>query len=118
MAPGGLPTGRNATTHIVKPALPYLADQDVNEHLCLRAARKLGLRVAHSEIMQFGNERAIVLRRYDRAQRPDGEVLRIHQEDFCQALAVPPSRKYEREDGGPGVLQMAARRRGSAVAAV
>jgi len=104
----GLPTGRKATTHIVKPALPYLADQDVNEHLCLRAARKLGLRVAHSEIMQFGNERAIVLRRYDRAQSPDGEVLRIHQEDFCQALAVPPSRKYEREDGGPGVLQMAA----------
>jgi len=87
-----LPTGRNATTHIVKPALPYLADQDVNEHLCLRAGRKLGLRVAHSEIMQFGNERAIVLRRYDRAQRPDGEVLRIHQEDFCQALGMPPSR--------------------------
>lgn len=103
----GLPSGRMATTHIFKPSLPYLADQDVNEHLCLAAASKLGLRAAESEISQFGDRRAIVLRRYDRALRPDGEVVRIHQEDFCQALSVAPSRKYEREDGGPGVVAMA-----------
>ena len=103
----GLPSGRMATTHIFKPSLPYLADQDVNEHLCLAAARRLGLRAAESEISQFGDRQAIVLRRYDRAVRPGGEVVRIHQEDFCQALSVDPSRKYEREDGGPGVVAMA-----------
>lgn len=103
----GLPSGRRATTHIFKPSLPNLADQDVNEHLCLVAAGKLGLRVAGSEIIQFGDQRAIVLRRYDRALQPDGEVVRIHQEDFCQALGVSPLRKYERGEGGPGVRQMA-----------
>jgi serine/threonine-protein kinase HipA len=41
-----------------------------------------------------------------------GEVVRIHQEDFCQALGLSPVDKYERgEDGnrgrGPGVVQMA-----------
>jgi serine/threonine-protein kinase HipA len=102
----GLPSGRMATTHIFKPSLPYLADQDVNEHLCLAAASKLGLRAAESQISQFGDQRAIVLRRYDRALRPGGEVVRIHQEDFCQALSVSPSRKYEREDGGPGLVAM------------
>jgi serine/threonine-protein kinase HipA len=103
----GLPSGRKATTHIFKPSLPYLADQDVNEHLCLVAAGKLGLLAARSEITQFGDQRAIVLRRYDRALQPDGEVVRIHQEDFCQALGVPPNRKYERGEGGPGIVQMA-----------
>ena len=35
----------------------------------------------------------------DRAVTADG-VARIHQEDFCQALGVPPERKYAGE-GGP-----------------
>jgi serine/threonine-protein kinase HipA len=98
----GLPAGRNATTHIFKPALEHLAHQEVNEHLCLRAAERLGMRVAHSRVMQFGEEHAIVLARYDRVVNDDGSVTRVHQEDICQALAVYPARKYEREDGGPG----------------
>ena len=100
----GLPAGRSATTHILKPPLEHLVNQEVNEHLCLRAADRLGLRVAHSEVMQFGDERAIVLERYDRVVRDDGSVVRVHQEDICQALAVYPARKYEREDGGPGAV--------------
>jgi serine/threonine-protein kinase HipA len=103
----GLPSGRTPTTHIFKPSLPYLADQDINEHLCLAAAAKLGLRAAYSQIMQFGKHRAIVVRRYDRARRPDGAIARIHQEDFCQALGIAPDRKYERGDGGPGIVAIA-----------
>jgi serine/threonine-protein kinase HipA len=102
----GLPSGRQATTHILKPALPNLADQDVNEHLCLVAARLLGLRAAVSSIEVFGDERAIVLVRYDRRVDSNGLVVRVHQEDFCQAMAIPPDRKYEREDGGPGIAAM------------
>jgi serine/threonine-protein kinase HipA len=101
----GLPTGRQATTHILKPALPDLADQDVNEHLCLVAARNLGLRAARSEVMIFGDQRAIVLPRYDRQLASNGQVIRVHQEDLCQALAIPPDRKYEDEDG-PGIVTM------------
>lgn len=102
----GVPTGRNATTHIFKPPLEHLADQEVNEHLCLRAAGRLGMLVANSEVLQFGDERAIVLERYDRVARSDGSVLRVHQEDICQALGVYPARKYQREDGGPGAVQV------------
>lgn len=102
----GLPTGRSATTHILKPALEYLAHQEVNEHLCLRAAGALGMRAAASEVMEFGAERAIVLERYDRLRQADGSVVRVHQEDMCQALGVYPGRKYEREDGGPGAREV------------
>lgn len=106
-----IPTGRNATTHILKPALPNLADQDVNEHLCLVAARNLGLDAARSHVIEFGGERAIVVERYDR-EVLDAGVVRIHQEDFCQALGLSPADKYERgEDGsrgrGPGIVAMA-----------
>lgn len=100
------PSGRRATTHIIKPSMPYLSGQDINEHLCLTAAAKLGLRAVRSQIREFDGHRAIVLRRYDRVIQPDGEVLRIHQEDYCQALGVAPDRKYERGDGGPGIVAM------------
>ncbi len=44
--------------------------------------------------------------RYDRREAPDGEIARVHQEDLCQALGVPPSRKYQNE-GGPRAAQIA-----------
>jgi serine/threonine-protein kinase HipA len=104
----GIPHGRKATTHIFKPPLPGLADQEVNEHLCLQAASLLGMRTAISDVATFGSEHAIVLERYDRIVRPDGDVTRVHQEDICQALGVPPDRKYERGDGGPGAARVIA----------
>jgi serine/threonine-protein kinase HipA len=103
----GIPHGRSATTHIMKPSLPNLADQEVNEHLCLRAAYKLGMPTASSMIMTFGSQRAIVLERYDRYFAKQ-TVRRVHQEDFCQALGVHPDRKYQRGDGGPGPAQLIA----------
>jgi serine/threonine-protein kinase HipA len=106
-----VPSGRYATTHILKPALPNLADQDVNEHMCLVTARKLGLDAAVSLILPFGDERAVVLARYDRDYDDQGEAVRIHQEDMCQALGIAPRDKYERGDQlrpgkGPGVVRM------------
>ena len=55
--------------------------------------------------MEFGGEPTVVVTRYDRAIDPEGEVVRIHQEDFCQALGQPPTRKYE-DHGGPSALQI------------
>lgn len=102
----GRPDGRAATTHILKPAIEGLDDHDLNEHLCLRAGRLLGLRTVHTEIASFGGERAIVVQRYDRLTQPDGTLIRVHQEDICQALSVPPERKYE-SDGGPTAANVA-----------
>jgi serine/threonine-protein kinase HipA len=104
----GIPHGRKATTHIFKPPLPGLANQEVNEHLCLQAALKLGMPTARSEVMTFGIEPAIVVERYDRIVGADGEIVRVHQEDMCQALGVRPERKYQRDDGGPGPARLIA----------
>lgn len=97
----GIPSGRIPTTHILKPPIPQLAGHVENEHFCLELARELGLPTPRSEVRRFGEEVALVIERYDRI-RHRGALLRLHQEDCCQALAVMPSRKYENQ-GGPGV---------------
>jgi serine/threonine-protein kinase HipA len=82
----------------------------------LQLARKLGMPTASSKIVRFESETAIVLERYDRVRMPaetgraalgkTQPVLRLHQEDMCQALAVRPQGKYQNE-GGPSPEQIA-----------
>ena len=103
----GDPSGAIPTTHIVKPAIVGFDDHDLNEHLCLAAARLVGLRTATSRVLSFGAERAIVVDRYDRLPIAGGAVARIHQEDLCQALGLAPTRKYQSE-GGPDPEQIIA----------
>jgi serine/threonine-protein kinase HipA len=103
----GDPWGVVPTTHILKPAVSGLDDHDLNEHLCLSAAGLVGLSTARSQVMSFGDERAIVVERFDRASGPQDAVRRIHQEDICQALGLPPTTKYQNE-GGPSPEQIVA----------
>ena len=105
----GRPLGHTATTHIFKPAIKGLDGHDLNEHLCLQAANSLGILVASTSIQSFEDQRALVIRRYDRFASNQGQV-RIHQEDFCQAIGIHPSRKYQNE-GGPSPKTIAARMR-------
>jgi serine/threonine-protein kinase HipA len=97
----GVPSGRVPTTHILKPPSSEFNGHPENEHFCLELARSLGLPVVESRIMHFKYEIAIVLERYDRI-RISGTLHRVHQEDICQALGIPPTRKYQNE-GGPGI---------------
>jgi serine/threonine-protein kinase HipA len=101
----GRPRGRLATNRILKPALAAFDDHDLNEHLCLDVAARVGLRAVRSSVEVFGDERAIVVERYDRRAGSDGALTRVHQEDLCQALGVHPARKYQR-DGGPGAAEV------------
>jgi serine/threonine-protein kinase HipA len=101
----GVPHGATPTTHILKPAVVDLDGHDLNEHICLETARRVGLSAAHTEVRSFGGERAIVVERYDRERLPDGTVRRIHQEDICQALGITPAAKYQ-SDGGPDPAQI------------
>jgi serine/threonine-protein kinase HipA len=101
----GVPSGRVPTTHILKPGAPGLAGHAENEHFCLVLASELGLPVARSWIEHFEDEAAIVIERYDRV-RTKSAIVRVHQEDVCQALAVHPREKYE-TDGGPGLREIA-----------
>jgi serine/threonine-protein kinase HipA len=96
----GVPSGRVPTTHILKPPTGEFDGHAENEHFCLNLARRLGLPTASSRIEHFADETAIVIERYDRARIPGG-FIRLHQEDMCQAMGIPPMTKYENE-GGPG----------------
>lgn len=101
----GIPSGRTPTTHILKPpAMERFGGFAENEHVCLQLAARLGLPTARSEVRRFDGEVAIVVERYDRVRSGEG-WLRIHQEDFCQALGIHPAEKYESE-GGPKAVDL------------
>lgn len=97
----GIPTGRTPTTHILKPPTGQFDGHAENEHICLALAHAFGMPTASSRVMRFGDEIAIVVERYDRL-RSGNEIIRVHQEDMCQALGIMPTMKYQNE-GGPGI---------------
>ena len=101
----GIPSGRIPTTHILKPPTGEFDGHAENELFCLMLARELGLPAANATVAYFEDEVAIVIERYDR-MRINAELFRVHQEDVCQALGLPPTRKYENEKG-PGVKAIA-----------
>lgn len=102
------PHGTTPTTHLFKTqigTLPNgidLSNSIENEFYCLQLLRHLGLPVNNARIMAFGGTKALVVERFDRAWS-DGRLIRLPQEDCCQALSVPPARKYQ-DRGGPGML--------------
>jgi serine/threonine-protein kinase HipA len=106
-----LPHGTTPTTHILKPQLGVLPDgidmshSVENEHFCMRLASGFGLPVAKTRIRDFAGHRVLAVERFDRLWTQDKRLLRIPQEDMCQALSVPPARKYQ-SDGGPGIRQV------------
>lgn len=95
-----LPLGNTPSTHIIKPEPEHFPGLVAVEVLCMTLARTVGLAVPPVSRRLIGGNPCLVVQRYDRAVAPDGMVQRIHQEDFCQALGLPPERKYQQE-GGP-----------------
>lgn len=95
----GVPSGMIPTTHIFKPATGDFDGHAENEHFCIRLAHALDMPVASSAIHYFDGTTVIVVERYDRL-RDAKKVIRIHQEDTCQALARMPQTKYQNQ-GGP-----------------
>lgn len=105
------PLGSTPTTHILKPQLGEIptafgpinmAASVDNEHYCLTLLKVFGLDVAHTQIKTFGKRRVLVVERFDRRWRGDDALLRLPQEDCCQAMSVPSAQKYE-NNGGPGM---------------
>lgn len=66
----------------------------------MKTARRVGIPTANVSYYTFEDEAALVVERYDRMVNSSGNIERLHQEDFCQALGVLPSQKYT-ADGGP-----------------
>lgn len=94
--------GTSPTTHILKPVIEHVKDSVYNEYFCLRLAAKMGLNAPHVEIRWLGDTPYFLIKRYDRMKAESGQIIRLHQEDFCQALGIMPELKYERE-GGPNI---------------
>jgi serine/threonine-protein kinase HipA len=102
------PHGTTATTHIFKPSIGRLPNgldlthSVENEYLCLKLLAAIGLPAAKAQMAMYGERRVLIVERFDRLWTQDGRLLRLPQEDCCQALSVVPSRKYQ-SDGGPGI---------------
>ena len=92
------------TTHILKPLIDRVMDSAHNEFFCMRLAKAAGLDAPDCFLRINEDIPYYLVRRYDRRIGDKGKITRLHQEDFCQALSIPPEMKYERE-GGPGVQQ-------------
>ena len=102
------PSGTSATTHILKPQIGRLpngvdlSDSVENEYFCLKLLAAFGVPTAQAEITEFGARRTLIVERFDRLWTNDARLIRLPQEDCCQALSVPPTRKYQSE-GGPDI---------------
>ncbi|HCN73758.1 MAG TPA: toxin HipA [Pusillimonas sp.] len=108
-----LPHGATPTTHILKLPLGLvgnlkfdMSDSIENEWLCSKVLQAYGVPVASTQILQFEDMKVLAVERFDRMwwenEKSKRWLLRLPQEDMCQATGTPPHLKYE-SDGGPGV---------------
>jgi serine/threonine-protein kinase HipA len=96
----GLPKDGQPSSHILKSAITTVEDSVLNEGYCMALAQAMGLTAARAQIFSVSGRQILLVARYDRQAGDDGQLVRIHQEDFCQALGVVPELKYQNE-GGP-----------------
>jgi serine/threonine-protein kinase HipA len=108
------PKGTTPTTHILK--LPIgtggggidLTTSVENEWLCAEILHEYGVPVAKCSMDRFGDQQVLVVERFDRRMSADGSwIVRVPQEDLCQATGVPSDRKYEADGGRHETLQVA-----------
>jgi serine/threonine-protein kinase HipA len=96
-----IPLDGAPSTHILKLPSPTYAHLPVNEAFVLGLAARMALDVVSVELVTRTDPACLLVERYDRvASDVEWPAVRLHQEDFCQALGLPPTRKYELE-GGP-----------------
>lgn len=110
-----VPKGLTPTTHIIKlpigeikgpTATLDLSNSVENEWLCIELARELDFSVPNVEIINVGDVKALAVERFDRRWSTDRSwLVRLPQEDMCQAHGVAPAIKYE-SDGGPGITEI------------
>jgi serine/threonine-protein kinase HipA len=107
------PIGPTPTSHIFKLPIGSIAKNNIdlsesceNEWLCLEIAKAFGFPTAHTQIQYFEDVKVLVVERFDRHWSSDGQwLMRLPQEDMCQALGISPNLKYQ-SDGGPGMAEI------------
>jgi serine/threonine-protein kinase HipA len=96
-----LPLHGAPTTHILKVPSKRFRHLPANEVLVARVARAVSLPSVDAELLDLGGTTCALVRRFDRAV-VGGALVRLHQEDLCQAIGRLPTTKYQ-EEGGPGI---------------
>lgn len=99
-----IPRNNTPSTHIIKPDINGIENSAFNEFFCMRLAKEMGLPVSEVNMLKLKDKTFFVTERYDRLYSADNKIIRLHQEDFCQALHYDPKIKYENE-GGPAISQ-------------
>ncbi|MBS3955645.1 MAG: type II toxin-antitoxin system HipA family toxin [Methylomicrobium sp.] len=98
-----IPLGASPSSHIIKPSISHRGDVPntaINEAMIMMLAREVKLDVA--EVRYASELGAVIVTRYDREIGRNGLLRRLHQNDLCQVLGIPSSKKYESE-GGPSL---------------
>ncbi len=100
-----LPLNGAPSTHILKPTRSgSLSSLAQNEYICMKLAKNFGLPVPEVDLLNIAGRNVFVVERYDRIKKNDF-IQRLHQEDFCQALGIMSTSKYQ-NDGGPGIADI------------
>jgi len=100
-----LPLNGAPSSHILKPARTgSLSSLAQNEYICMKLAKNFGLPVPDVDLLKIAEKDIFVVERYDRIKEADS-IQRLHQEDFCQALGIMSTSKYQ-NDGGPGIADI------------
>ncbi len=105
------PLHTTPTSHIFKLPMGLVGQGQLdlsksidNEWLCLQIMQTLGLNVPKADIAYFDDVQVLIVERFDRRWSQSGDwLIRLPQEDMCQASGIAPALKYE-SDGGLGII--------------
>lgn len=86
------PNGAVPSTHILKPAGIY--DADEVEHATMMLSKMVGIETPESDIQEFNGQQTYIVERFDR-RIENGMPVRLPMEDMVQALGLPSSEKYK-----------------------
>jgi len=92
---------KHPTTHIIKITNRRFPDLLENEFFCMKLARSFFPDTPNIELKKTEGRPYLEIERFDRYIE-NGNVYRIHQEDFCQAFGIVSDKKYQ-NGGGPGI---------------
>ena len=113
------PLGATPTSHIFKLPLGVIGNMRFdmsysveNEWLCGKLMAAYGIPMARCEMLTFEDQKVLAVERFDRRVWNEEVLVRLPQEDMCQAMGFSPILKYE-SDGGPGVERIMALLAGS-----
>ena len=99
-----LPHEESPSSHILKFEIAGYRNVPAYETFTTLLAKAVGLPVVNIQLRSVNSIHYTIMERYDRFLSDEGEMLRAHQEDFCQALGYGHEKKYQ-EDGGPSFAQ-------------